>query len=483
MCNYYLFKFINRFNVFFFFSSRRRHTRSLCDWSSDVCSSDLVLRSGRLEETRRHVAVEADLGVGVVVDENQVVRPRELDGALEGPLRKDRARGVVRVVEVEQIGSPDHIVGNRLEIREELVLRRQRQIVDVGAREDRARRVRRVPGRRAQRHLARVKACHRDVPDRLLAPQRRHDLRRRIELDAEAVAVEGRRRLTHLVGAVVRRILVGGGVSERFCRGLNDCRGRRHVGIADREADDVDALPSLRLHEPLELSEEVRRNRVEPLREPHRPSSSLASPLKISCAGPVRRACIESSSSTRRSPPARWTVTGLWHQPRATATPAVSPAPRSQTPTVMSPGPSTRTSWTFVRSGNRSWFSMSGPSRSKSSRSGSRRTTACGFPTEAGVNSTVSSPTSSVSGSCTSTAPMSISTSRPSRILATTLRGPTRIRTVSAPLRRASQRAAIRVPFPDSSAIEPSGFQITTSASLPSAETTSRTPSEPTPKW
>src|SRR5260221_13983125 len=27
--------------VFFFFSSRRRHTRSLCDWSSDVCSSDL----------------------------------------------------------------------------------------------------------------------------------------------------------------------------------------------------------------------------------------------------------------------------------------------------------------------------------------------------------------------------------------------------------------------------------------------------------
>ena len=29
----------------FFFSSRRRHTRSLCDWSSDVCSSDLVVKS------------------------------------------------------------------------------------------------------------------------------------------------------------------------------------------------------------------------------------------------------------------------------------------------------------------------------------------------------------------------------------------------------------------------------------------------------
>src|SRR6266480_7222587 len=28
--------------MFFFFSSRRRHTRLTCDWSSDVCSSDLA---------------------------------------------------------------------------------------------------------------------------------------------------------------------------------------------------------------------------------------------------------------------------------------------------------------------------------------------------------------------------------------------------------------------------------------------------------
>src|SRR5260221_3921843 len=31
---------------FLFFSSRRRHTRSLCDWSSDVCSSDLTPGTG-----------------------------------------------------------------------------------------------------------------------------------------------------------------------------------------------------------------------------------------------------------------------------------------------------------------------------------------------------------------------------------------------------------------------------------------------------
>src|SRR5438034_1692974 len=35
---------------FFFFSSRRRYTRSLCDWSSDVCSSDLPLKDWAEEE-------------------------------------------------------------------------------------------------------------------------------------------------------------------------------------------------------------------------------------------------------------------------------------------------------------------------------------------------------------------------------------------------------------------------------------------------
>src|SRR5215475_15838179 len=33
---------------FFFFSSRRRHTRFSRDWSSDVCSSDLVAAAQRL---------------------------------------------------------------------------------------------------------------------------------------------------------------------------------------------------------------------------------------------------------------------------------------------------------------------------------------------------------------------------------------------------------------------------------------------------
>src|SRR5207249_7068870 len=40
------------FGMFFFFSSRRRHTRSKRDWSSDVCSSDLPDNSSL--EIRHH---------------------------------------------------------------------------------------------------------------------------------------------------------------------------------------------------------------------------------------------------------------------------------------------------------------------------------------------------------------------------------------------------------------------------------------------
>src|SRR5699024_11691749 len=39
--------------LYFFFSSRRRHTISKRDWSSDVCSSDLIKKRGRPIELYR----------------------------------------------------------------------------------------------------------------------------------------------------------------------------------------------------------------------------------------------------------------------------------------------------------------------------------------------------------------------------------------------------------------------------------------------
>src|SRR5205814_3123822 len=47
----------------FFFSSRRRHTRCLSDWSSDVCSSDLAKGPSVLANSRPDVALREESSV------------------------------------------------------------------------------------------------------------------------------------------------------------------------------------------------------------------------------------------------------------------------------------------------------------------------------------------------------------------------------------------------------------------------------------
>src|SRR5690242_9145447 len=60
---------------FFFFSSRRRHTRLTCDWSSDVCSSDLGGRTGYIQPVAHahHITLDALQGIDVqkgLIDQN-----------------------------------------------------------------------------------------------------------------------------------------------------------------------------------------------------------------------------------------------------------------------------------------------------------------------------------------------------------------------------------------------------------------------------
>src|SRR5688572_33099036 len=74
----------------FFFSSRRRHTRFDCDWSSDVCSSDLPVGGGAGEgallvaEQSRHRAVALQ---GRAIDLDEIAR----DLALEPLQFEDRS--------------------------------------------------------------------------------------------------------------------------------------------------------------------------------------------------------------------------------------------------------------------------------------------------------------------------------------------------------------------------------------------------------
>src|SRR5205085_6243251 len=60
----------------FFFSSRRRHTRFDCDWSSDVCSSDLL----EMLLTGKPISARRGLELGLV---NRVVPAAQLDAAID----------------------------------------------------------------------------------------------------------------------------------------------------------------------------------------------------------------------------------------------------------------------------------------------------------------------------------------------------------------------------------------------------------------
>src|SRR5207248_5921178 len=65
----------------FFFSSRRRHTRSYGDWSSDVCSSDLCAAGlGHLHQTE-HAFIHASAAGGRDDDDCNAFGRGKLDHA------------------------------------------------------------------------------------------------------------------------------------------------------------------------------------------------------------------------------------------------------------------------------------------------------------------------------------------------------------------------------------------------------------------
>src|SRR2546430_8300055 len=79
------------FIFFFFFSSRRRHTRFDCDWSSDVCSSDLSSNPKKGDfAALLHAEVETEAGSTVAAGTlfgDQYVRLVQL-----GPFRMEGYR-------------------------------------------------------------------------------------------------------------------------------------------------------------------------------------------------------------------------------------------------------------------------------------------------------------------------------------------------------------------------------------------------------
>src|SRR6266516_5786187 len=85
----------------FFFSSRRRHTRSYGDWSSDVCSSDLTSLAGGRGLWR---LMRGRLGTGTerVVESHLQGSPFYPQSLARNPLGTGRPRGVIRDLPLER---------------------------------------------------------------------------------------------------------------------------------------------------------------------------------------------------------------------------------------------------------------------------------------------------------------------------------------------------------------------------------------------
>ena len=86
-----------------------------------------------------------------------------------------------------------------------------------------------------------------------------------VDLDPEAAVVEVGEGLAELVAAAVARVLVVGRVGDRLLHRLDDVRVGRLVGVADPEADHVDAGGALVGDLPLEFLEHVGRHRLQAL--------------------------------------------------------------------------------------------------------------------------------------------------------------------------------------------------------------------------
>ena len=245
----------------------------------------------------RAVAVEGDLRVGVVVDDQDVVLARELDDPLEEALGHDRAGRVVRVVEEHQLRP----LGDRrasIASRSGTKPSSGSSAISTGSApgEPRPAGVDGVAGVGRERVVARVQEGEVEVEDRLLGADRRDDLALGVERHVEAPLVEVARPPR---GSPRGRGWSGTGAfrarSTASCIASTISGGVGPVGVADAEADHVDARRALGG----DLALELRRTRT---------AGCAPGAYSVSCSSFVEVLAEAGPSNTGRAQPVSVTL-------------------------------------------------------------------------------------------------------------------------------------------------------------------------------
>ena len=138
-----------------------------------------------------------------------------------------------------------------------------RHLADVGAGDDRAVDVDRIARVGHQHRVAAVERREHQVRDALLRADRDDRLGVRIELDAVAALVPLADRAAQPRNALRHRVAVRVAALRRLDQLVDDVRGRRPVGIAHAEVDDVLAAPAGRHLSSVGDVEDVRRQALD----------------------------------------------------------------------------------------------------------------------------------------------------------------------------------------------------------------------------
>ena len=239
-------------------ASQRVHELRIADHESDAPPRHVVaLRHGEeldrhvararhLHDGRRLVVVEHDVGVREIVHDHNVVFFCQRNYFLE-KRQVDALRGRIRrKAEDQHFRLGGELADRALELGEEVHPRRHAHRADVGAGDDRAVDVDRVRRVGHQHRVAAVQGRQHQVREALLGADGDDGLAVRVERNAVAPLVPVADRPAQPRDAFRHGIPVGILPLRRFDQLIDDVPGRRPVGVAHRQVDDVLAAPARR---------------------------------------------------------------------------------------------------------------------------------------------------------------------------------------------------------------------------------------------
>ena len=220
-----------------------------------------VVRAVGGEHRRGAMPVERHVGVREVVHEHEVVLVRQVDEALHvGGGRDGRGRVVREGHDHDARPGCSDGLGDRVDPAF------GRRADDRCSRQPRRDTVDRVGRRRHDDRVARCRQHPQQVREPLLGADRAHDLRLRIEDDAEAARVELGDGVAKLRDPAARGVAVIGRLEGRLPQLVDGDLRRRDVGVAEAEIDDVPAfVPQVAL-QLVDGREDVRGQVVDPIK-------------------------------------------------------------------------------------------------------------------------------------------------------------------------------------------------------------------------